>query len=195
MFRSLSLGCLLLVSGVMAFAIDQPRADTNAPGSAPEPPASGPSALRLVSAPPSAPWTDAGAQPAPLYQTVTSRDLLGLLQAAGYEANIDQNGNINFKVNAVKTFIHPYNCDDSQGCKSFGYYVGFSNRDIPVELINEYNLKRRWGHAYLNNGRPMMAWDVLLDGGVTYQYLVRSLDMWRDLIGSFAGALNSKVVQ
>jgi Putative bacterial sensory transduction regulator len=178
--------CALLVGSLLVFGgiASQARADT---GSSTSP--------NIGGAPQPVQGFDSGSQPGQLYQTVTRQQLLSMLQSAGYDAEIDNNGNVNFKINNIKTVVHPYNCDDAHQCKSFGYFVSFINTDIPVELMNEYNLKRRWTHAYLNNGHPAMTWDVLLDGGVSYQYLVRSVNMWRDLLGSFLAALNSKTVQ
>jgi len=130
-----------------------------------------------------------------LYQTVNIQDLNKVLQAAGYDTQI-VGDDIRFQVNNVKTWVHLYNCDESHMCKSFAYRVAFNDQGFTSELLNEYNMKRRWTHVYLNaNGGPCMDWDLFIDGGVTYQYLVRTSMMWRDLLGNFISSLARKTIQ
>jgi hypothetical protein len=120
---------------------------------------------------------------------VTVEQLAKILQDAGYRAEIVQgskNRYIRSGLAGRRIAIYMYDCKD-QACGSYQFSAIFTKNDkyTPV-FVNEWNKKRRYAKAYLDNdGDLNFEWDIDLDGGVTNDYLKTTILSFESYIGSF----------
>jgi hypothetical protein len=125
-----------------------------------------------------------------IYETVNGEELAAVVREAGFVPEIteDSQGDplVRFRLEGLRTSIFTYGCEDDR-CTSYQFMAGFSMDEKPgVEKVNEWNRLRRFGRAYVDTEQdPIIEMDVDLDGGVTHEYLVRTLTTWRAVFVSF----------
>lgn len=140
-----------------------------------------------TSAPPSAP-------PAPSTSgdgvtKVTVEQLSKVLQEAGYRAEIvttSKRPYIRTGLSGRRVAIYLYDCTGND-CTSYQFSAIYNkNTKFTVDYVNEWNKKKRFAKAYLDNdGDLNFEWDVDLDGGVTPAYLKQTVLAFERSLGIF----------
>lgn len=134
-----------------------------------------------------------------LYRSISSQILAGLLKDKGYTPEIrklEAADLIVFPVEGSTTAVLFYQCA-SGDCGSFQYRASWKMEEKPtLDLINDFNWNKRNTTAALDkNHDPVLTMDVHLEGGVTSQYIIESLDRWRGGLILFRRALAAKKVE
>jgi hypothetical protein len=156
--------------------------------------------LKPVEAPqPAAAATPAGAA-GPATNMITGSDVDAIVaMAARYgDATLtkDKNGNpyIKNRSNGAGWTISFYGCDKGADCKSIEFYHGFETDNKPTSArINEWNQKKRWSKAYLDqDGDPNISFDINLRYGVARGNLEADIGRWVETIGDFKAFVGGK---
>lgn len=121
------------------------------------------------------------------------QSIMAALKAKGWKPELNTSDHdvrsIEFTVDGIATTIRFFNCDDDgAACSTLNFYVGFSGTDYhSFEGINNYNAKRRFGRAYLDDdGDPCLEMDVDLDfDGIPNRNFLEYLNTWNLLIHDF----------
>jgi hypothetical protein len=124
----------------------------------------------------------------PIFATVSGDEMVGVVRDLGFSSELatDSGGDpmIRFQVEGMKCLLLFYGCKDGRA-SSIQFSAGFTMKR-PLELINKWNQKKRFGKAYLDaDGDVMINFDVDLDGGVTREYLKEVFKRWRAVFISF----------
>jgi hypothetical protein len=115
-----------------------------------------------------------------LLMSVSQSELMAILHSEGYAASIDEDGDLMWKVEGVKTYFF----FDHDG-KIIKFHVSFSGTDATLMKINEWNSTKRFSRSFLNsNGNPTLILDLDLTGGITKARLL-------DYIATCKMSLNS----
>lgn len=91
------------------------------------------------------------------------------------------------RINGTAYGIYFYGCTENKACDSIQFSTGWARQNkIPMSEINEWNAKKRFGKAYLDNeGDPRLEMDVNLDEGVSRLNLEDTMDYWSKLLDAF----------
>ncbi|MBA4503681.1 YbjN domain-containing protein [Marinobacterium marinum] len=84
------------------------------------------------------------------------------------------------RINGSKYGIYFYGCDDNRDCTDIQFSAAWSGYDITLEQINDWNLNKRYGKAYLDDdGDPTVELIVNLKYGVSRDNLDDTIDWWK----------------
>lgn len=107
---------------------------------------------------------------------VTWADIVSIARGAGYqiEAVPPDGGQESYRINrdGVNSDIYLMECDSRQRCTGFQIYGCFGTPSpTPLTVINDWNERWRYGHAYLNSqhGGACVQMDLDMRGGSTEQ--------------------------
>jgi hypothetical protein len=80
-----------------------------------------------------------------------------------------------------------YGCDDNnENCRSIQFYIGWTDADMSLTALNEWNKTKRWFQAYQDDeGDSVIEMDVNLFGGVSFSNIDDVFDWWRIGIKEF----------
>lgn len=107
--------------------------------------------------------------------TLTPGGLRDLMRAEGYEASLDKDGDVLWKVDGFKSHIFVSN--DGQ---SIQFHTSFSDGSATLKKVNEWNRSKRYSRTYLDDdGDPHLALDLDMSGGVTIDRLIDFLTTCR----------------
>lgn len=87
-----------------------------------------------------------------------------------------------------------YGCNAAKSCGTLQFRAYYTNVEVPLDQINEWNRASLLGRAYLDADRdPVIEHTIRLSGGVTLQHLrgerdwfVKAVDQFSDLVQNFA---------
>ncbi len=114
-----------------------------------------------------------------------------MLQGEGLAAKLDTDSDgdplIASSSQGLKWNIYFYGCTNGRNCSAVQFSCVLSAKGkIPVEQLNEYNLKWRFTKSYLmRNGSVALVRDVDLKGGVTSNNFKSIIAVWDDQLGDF----------
>ena len=129
-----------------------------------------------------------------LAQNVTAdpQKLVGVLQAAGYQAELgkDNTGDpmITSAAAGSKFVVLFYNCTNHAACSTIQFQTAWAMKVKPtLATINEWNHGNRFGRAYIDKeGDPGIMMDVNLDkGGMSTSLFRDNLEVWVAVLGNF----------
>jgi hypothetical protein len=136
-----------------------------------------------------------GNQPAKsdVFATISGEELTEIVREMGFapELTVDSQGDpmVKFRIEGLRCQILFYGCKDGRA-NSIQFNSVFSS-DAPLEKINDWNLKKRFGKASLDADHDVLfQMDVDLDGGVKRDYFEEIIKRWRSVFLSFARFLS-----
>lgn len=95
--------------------------------------------------------------------TMTKPQLLELMKAEGYAVSIDEDGDLLWKIDGLRTFLFVVGQGDS-----LQFHTAFSDGNATLEKVNAWNRDMRYSRNYLDDtGDPHLELDLDLAGGVT----------------------------
>jgi hypothetical protein len=107
--------------------------------------------------------------------TLAPNELRDVMKAEGYEASLDKDGNVMWKVEGFKA--HIFVSDDGQ---SIQFHSSFRDGTATLKKVNEWNRTRRYSRTYLDDdGDPHLELDLDMEGGVTLDRLIDFLKTCR----------------
>jgi hypothetical protein len=85
-----------------------------------------------------------------------------------------------------------YGCDENkENCRSIQFYIGWTDADLSLAALNEWNKTKRWFQAYQDDeGDSIIEMDVNLFGGVSFSNIDDVFDWWRIGITQFRDFAN-----
>ena len=112
--------------------------------------------------------------------TITAEELREMMRAEGYEATLDGEGNVRWKLEGFRSSIFV-----AKDQKAIQFHSSFSDGSATLKKVNEWNRTKRFSRAYLDDdGEPHLELDLELDGGVTQ---ARIIDFFKTCRVSFDG--------
>jgi len=100
---------------------------------------------------------------------------------------------IRARMGAVAYRVFFYGCKDGRDCSSIQFYAAWKANDFPVQGANEWNRRKRFSHAAVEeDGDINISLDVNLRGGVTEENFLDTVDMWRISIQAFRDFIKDK---
>ena len=133
---------------------------------------------------------NAQTKPDTIHTSLNGEEMAAIVKEAGFSPEVtkDSQGDplIRFRLEALRCAIYFFGCKNDR-CESYQFSAGFSMEKKPgQEKINEWNRTKRFGRAYIDAEQdPHIEMDVDLDGGVTHEYIVRTLSTWRAVFLAF----------
>jgi hypothetical protein len=107
--------------------------------------------------------------------SITPEDLRDIMKAEGYEAVIDKNNVVIWKLEGFKSQL--FVAEDSEAVQ---YHTSFRDGKATLKRVNEWNRTKRFSRTYLDdNGDPHLELDLDLEGGVTVDRLLDFLKTCR----------------
>lgn len=85
------------------------------------------------------------------------------------------------RIDGTRYNIFFYDCDgENENCRSIQFYAGWTDIDMSLRDINEWNKSKRWFQAYQDDeGDSVIEMDVNLFGGVSFSNADDTFDWWR----------------
>ena len=135
----------------------------------------------------------AESQESELYGTLTAEQMAAILQDQGYRAVIGATADglpeIESGAQGRSYWVYLYDCNDEtpKACTNLTFFTYIEKSDaMTLEAVNDWNLSRRFGRAYLDQkGNANLSMDIDLIGGVTRANLEDWLLWWDDRIAKF----------
>ena len=79
------------------------------------------------------------------------------------------------------------NCTDNADCEDINFYLGFLDLKPTLEVINDWNLNKRFSRAYLDQDKDAcIEMDLDLVNGVSAEYLDAQFELWNMVLTQFA---------
>jgi hypothetical protein len=150
--------------------------------------AAGPAAAQSKKVSPGATTSEAG-----------SSDLdrmVGLLQEMGYRAAVDNSSTppaIDSKFSGINSRIQVLNCDEgtTNNCGMLRFHAGFDlNEGLDMKAVNDWNLDKYFGRAYLDAENDPHVDVVVSMVGVNDDNIKDLIEWWEVVIGDFKGHIN-----
>ncbi|WP_375450461.1 YbjN domain-containing protein [uncultured Devosia sp.] len=132
-------------------------------------------------------------------QALTGADVDEILNAArGYgsatlttQANGDPQ--ITGKTEGISYQIYFRNCTDNKKCEDLNFYLGFLDVKPTLEVINDWNLNKRFSRAYLDQDRDAcVEMDIDMVKGISAEYLDSQISLWTLVVSQFADHVGYK---
>ena len=115
--------------------------------------------------------------------------ILNIARGFGYATlGKDSQGDpkISGRVEGTRYGIYFYGCSEGKNCNQIQFATGWGEIKVPMDEINEWNRKRRYGKAYLDkDGDPMVEMMVNINYGVTTKNLEDTFDWWTKVMKDF----------
>lgn len=100
------------------------------------------------------------------------------------------------RMHSVKYQIYFYGCKNGEQCTSIQFRAGFTQSDNKqtVQRMNEWNLTKRFGKAYIDSkGDAIIEMNVNLRGGVCNGNFDETVGWWSSVLREFLTHINFKV--
>ncbi len=79
-----------------------------------------------------------------------------------------------------------YGCEKGENCDDIQFIASWSDIEISLQDVNEWNSKKRFGKAYLDSeGDPVLEISINTDYGISKKNLEDSFDWWTIAIKGF----------
>ena len=124
---------------------------------------------------------------------LTGADTAEILNAArGYGAaslTTQSNGDpqITGKIEGITYQVYFRNCTNNEDCEDLNFYLGFLDLKPTLEVINDWNLNKRFSRAYLDQDKDAcIEMDIDLVNGVSAEYLDAQFELWNMVLTQFA---------
>jgi len=132
-------------------------------------------------------------------QTLTAGNTDDILNAArGYGSatlTAQSNGDpqITGKVDGITYQIYFRNCTDNKACEDLNFYLGFLDLKPTLQVINDWNMNKRFSRAYLDQDKDaVVEMDLDMVKGVSADYLDSQVGLWTLVVGQFADHVGYK---
>jgi hypothetical protein len=132
-------------------------------------------------------------------QTLTGANTDEILNAArGYGSatlTAQSNGDpqITGKVDGITYQIYFRNCTDNKKCEDLNFYLGFLDLKPTLQVINDWNMNKRFSRAYLDQDQDaVVEMDLDMVKGVSPEYLDSQIGLWTLVVGQFADHVGYK---
>jgi putative sensory transduction regulator len=132
-------------------------------------------------------------------QDLTASNVDEILNAArGYGSatlTTQSNGDpqITGKTDGITYQIYFRNCTDNKNCEDLNFYLGFLDVKPTLEVINDWNLNKRFSRAYLDQDQDAcVEMDLDMVKGVNADYLDSQIGLWTLVVGQFADHVGFK---
>ena len=132
-------------------------------------------------------------------QDLTASNVDDILNAArGYGSatlTTQSNGDpqITGKTDGITYQIYFRNCTDNKNCEDLNFYLGFLDVKPTLEVINDWNLNKRFSRAYLDQDQDAcVEMDLDMVKGVNADYLDSQIGLWTLVVGQFADHVGYK---
>jgi len=132
-------------------------------------------------------------------QDLTASNVDDILNAArGYGSatlTTQSNGDpqITGKTDGITYQIYFRNCTDNKNCEDLNFYLGFLDLKPTLEVINDWNLNKRFSRAYLDQDQDAcVEMDLDMVKGVSAEYLDSQIGLWTLVVGQFADHVGYK---
>lgn len=132
-------------------------------------------------------------------QALTAANTDEILNAArGYGSatlTAQSNGDpqITGKVDGITYQIYFRNCTDNKNCEDLNFYLGFLDLKPKFEVINDWNMNKRFSRAYLDQDKDaVVEMDLDMVKGVSAEYLDSQIGLWTLVVGQFADHVGFK---
>jgi putative sensory transduction regulator len=132
-------------------------------------------------------------------QDLTASNVDDILNAArGYGSatlTTQSNGDpqITGKTEGITYQIYFRNCTDNKNCEDLNFYLGFLDLKPTLEVINDWNLNKRFSRAYLDQDQDAcVEMDLDMVKGVNAEYLDSQIGLWTLVVGQFADHVGFK---
>jgi hypothetical protein len=132
-------------------------------------------------------------------QSLTGANTDEILNAArGYGSatlTTQSNGDpqITGKVDGITYQIYFRNCTDNKNCEDLNFYLGFLDLKPKMEVINDWNMNKRFSRAYLDQDKDaVVEMDLDMVKGVSAEYLDSQIGLWTLVVGQFADHVGFK---
>ena len=126
-------------------------------------------------------------------QDLTASNVDDILNAArGYGSatlTTQSNGDpqITGKTDGITYQIYFRNCTDNKNCEDLNFYLGFLDLKPTLEVINDWNMNKRFSRAYLDQDQDAcVEMDLDMVKGVSAEYLDSQIGLWTLVVGQFA---------
>jgi hypothetical protein len=132
-----------------------------------------------------------------LFTTISGPEMVDIVREMGFLPELDSDGRgdplIRFRIEGLRCIIGFYGVKEGRS-NSIQFRAWFSEK-LPLEKVNEWNLKKRFGKAALDgDGDLSIEMNVDLDGGVTDEYLREILKRWRAVFVNFVGYASGRAI-
>lgn len=141
--------------------------------------------------------TPAFAAPAaPLVRAAEPQSVVTALQNAGYKAVLSKDSDGDPKIESAaagsKFIINFYGCAENKACRTLTFYAGWSDIDVSVDKINDWNKAKRFSRAYIDEDKdPVIEFDLDLDdGGMSEALFIDNVEFWETSVGGFKTHIN-----
>ena len=131
--------------------------------------------------------------------TITGADTEEVLNAArGYGSatltkQINGDPQITGKIDGISYQVYFRNCTDNANCEDLNFYLGFLDLKPSLEVINDWNLNKRFSRAYLDPDKDAcIEMDLDLVKGVSPEYLDSQFSLWNQILTQFAAHVGYK---
>lgn len=132
-------------------------------------------------------------------QTLTGADTDAILNAArGYgsatlAAQSNGDPQITGKVDGITYQIYFRNCKDNKDCEDLNFYLGFLDLKPKPEVINDWNMNKRFSRAYLDKDQDaVVEMDLDMVKGISPEYLDSQIGLWTLVVAQFADHVGFK---
>ena len=106
--------------------------------------------------------------------------------SATIETQVSGNPKIAARAENTAYAVYFQNCSAPRACDDMNLYAGFLNSHPTAELINDWNMKKRFGRAYIDpDGDAALEMDINLKNGVSPANLSASFAIWRLMLVQF----------
>lgn len=97
------------------------------------------------------------------------------------------------KTDGISYQIYFRNCTDNKNCEDLNFYLGFLDVKPTLEVINDWNLNKRFSRAYLDQDQDAcVEMDLDMVKGVSAEYLDSQISLWTLVVEQFADHVGFK---
>ena len=97
------------------------------------------------------------------------------------------------KTDGITYQIYFRNCTDNKNCEDLNFYLGFLDLKPTLEVINDWNMNKRFSRAYLDQDQDAcVEMDLDMVKGVSAEYLDSQIGLWTLVVGQFADHVGFK---
>lgn len=117
--------------------------------------------------------------------------IVNVMQKEGYRAKLTEDflgdPKIEGRMGKTEFGIFFYGCVDGEECDSIQFSVGYDlTEGMGLDQANEWNSSKRLSAVNLDEEMdPFLQMDVILDGGVTPENFIRTLETWHISMDEF----------
>ena len=97
------------------------------------------------------------------------------------------------KTDGISYQIYFRNCTNNKNCEDLNFYLGFLDVKPTLEVINDWNLNKRFSRAYLDQDQDAcVEMDLDMVKGVSAEYLDSQVGLWTLVVEQFADHVGFK---